>query len=316
MGRMKSAESKQPKRKAVKVSLCERLNAGQVTEPYRIMESIIDLKRPDLQDVKIGIAWHTGWRPDSDGLRTHGKCVRRSELDRAMDTFDFILVLSKISWKAFDDQGKERLIFHELEHAQVCMDKNGKPLIDDKDRIVTRVKRHDVADFSTVIERYGLPPVLKDMDLNDADRPLLELSGKKEKASAASETKNKKEEQGQDAVAVENGEPEGKVITIEPSFKGIKNCSVIIRLAPEGDGWSAGYSVILGNREIVIAGSDGPTGRSRVECLGEVRTWITEWVRALTMKGKAEIARRGRFLKQWAAMKLDIIEEPIGRGQS
>jgi hypothetical protein len=34
------------------------------------------------------------------------------------------------------------------------------------------------------------------------------------------------------------------------------------------------------------------------------------------MKGKAEIARRGRFLKQWAAMKLDIIEEPIGRGQS
>lgn len=185
MGRRRgSVVSKEPKRKAVKVRLAPREHAGQVTEPYRIMEAIIESDRQDLKDVRIGIAWHTGWRPDADGVRTHGKCIKRTDLDRSLDTYDVMIVLNEQSWKGFDDAGKQRLIFHELEHAQVARDKNGEPLIDDKNRIVIRMKRHNVADFADVIERFGLPPCLQDVDIADGDRPLLKFAEQKAKSAA------------------------------------------------------------------------------------------------------------------------------------
>jgi hypothetical protein len=179
MGRRKSTTVKEPKRKAVKVRLAPRMHAGQVTEPYRIMEAIIASDREDLADVKIGLAWHTGWRPDADGVRTHGKCVKRTDLDRSLDSYDVMILLNEQSWKAFDETSKQRLLFHELEHAQIARDKNGQPLIDDKGRVVIRMKRHDVADFADVIERFGLPPCLQDVDIADSDRPLLKLAEQK-----------------------------------------------------------------------------------------------------------------------------------------
>jgi hypothetical protein len=285
MGRRRSTEAKQPKRKAVKVRLCQRLNAGQVTEPYRIMESVIDQKRSDLKDVKVGIAWHKGWRPDSDGVRTHGKCVKRSELDRAMDSFDFMIVLSETSWQAFDDAGKERLIYHELEHAQVCVDKSGEPMFDDKDRIVTRIKRHDVADFSCVIERYGLPPALRDMaEMNDAERPLLALAEKKTSATP--------DAQRRCGGATEGTEEKSGIEAIVVRFTGLKLVSCTIDLRQDSKGWWLGYSVRLGNytQESPLAECTDPLP-TQAKCLLATRGCIIDWLASLPNNGKADQKR-------------------------
>src|SRR5512146_2541757 len=174
---------KEAKRKAVKIRLAPRLHAGQVTEPYAIMEEIIATRRQDLDGVKIGIAWHAGWRPDADGVRVHGKCLKRTDLDRAIDGYDFLIVLNEQSWQAFDEKAKRRLITHELEHAQIARDGNGEIKIDDKGRVVTRIRKHDFADFRDIVEQFGLPPCLSDVQINDADRGLLRIAEEKHRTA-------------------------------------------------------------------------------------------------------------------------------------
>jgi len=137
--------NKEPKRKAVRLRLCARMNAGRVMEPYTIMEGLIATVRKDLSDIKIGIVWHTGWRPDADGIRTMGKAIKNSETERQRTDIDWDIQISEPVWGALDARGKERLIFHELEHIQIVHDKDGGVMLDDKSRVVTRAMAIDGA---------------------------------------------------------------------------------------------------------------------------------------------------------------------------
>lgn len=154
MGRKKRISLKD-KRKKVKVRLIQRLYDGKLTMPYKILDDIISKYRNDLSDVKIALAFNNGWRADADGLLTLGKCSKRKDLDRELDEFDFIISLNENAWPGLSDENKERLIFHELCHAQLCYDKNNQPMIDDRGRIVCRIRKHDFEDFSEVIKKYG-----------------------------------------------------------------------------------------------------------------------------------------------------------------
>lgn len=170
------------KRKPVKVQFLKRTHAGKTTEPYEIMDRLIKTERADLKDVKIGIAWSLGWRPDADGNLTLGKCCKRADLDRELDEYDFIIKLNKDAWQTLSDEHKERLIFHELEHAQLSLDSNGDPKKDDRGRLVCRTRKHDFAEFRSVVEKYGWQDDLSKLaqaGINDASRPLLAEAEKK-----------------------------------------------------------------------------------------------------------------------------------------
>lgn len=186
------------KRKRVMVKFIERrIEANQkVTEPYRIMEELIKTRRADLADVKIGIAWRAGWRPDADGRRVLGQCRKRGDLDRELDAWDFIILLNEDAWPTFSDRNKERLIFHELGHAQVVVDTNGQPKRDDRGRLVTRIRKHDIQDFRDVVEIYGWEEDLQDLaerGIADAARPLL---AEAERKAAEKEAADQKTEGG------------------------------------------------------------------------------------------------------------------------
>ncbi len=84
MGRRKGSGPKEPKRKKVTTELAPRMNAGKVTEPYRIMDAIIKTDRADLKPLKLCIAWRSGWRKDADGVLKLGQFRKRSELDREL----------------------------------------------------------------------------------------------------------------------------------------------------------------------------------------------------------------------------------------
>jgi len=202
-GRPRGSQKK--KRKAVKVQFIERLHAGKVVECYEIAERIIKTERADLKDVKIGFAWKIGNRPDADGRLELGKCTRRKDLDRELDAYDFIILLNKDVWQVTLSDNKERLIFHELEHAQICTDRNGDVMKDDRGRIVTRIKKHDIEEFRSVVYKYGLGVDLSKLSqaaINDADRPLLpdpEKAAKTSMAAAVAKEEAGHEEKNQKA---------------------------------------------------------------------------------------------------------------------
>jgi len=211
------------KRKRVTVKFIQRRieHTGNVTEPYRIMEELIKTRRADLADVKIGIAWRLGWRPDADGRRTLGQCRKRGDLDRELDEWDFIILLNEDAWPTFSEKQKERLIFHELGHAQLSLDTNGQPKRDDRGRIVCRIRKHDIQDFRDVVEVYGWEEDLQDLaekGIADAERPLLAEAERKaaEKSQAAedSATEGTEDTEGTDKKGKKGRKDKGMAATV------------------------------------------------------------------------------------------------------
>jgi len=173
----KSDGGKPPKRKVVKIKLAERMNAGKVIAPYEIMERIIAVERADLKPARIGIAWQDGIRADADGRLSLGKCCKRSDLDRSLDGYDFIVVLNREAWIGLKEPNRERLMYHELEHAQIVTDVDGQPKFNDQNRPVCRIRKHNIEDFRSVVKKYGWQDDLSDLakaGIEDAQRPLLQ----------------------------------------------------------------------------------------------------------------------------------------------
>jgi hypothetical protein len=177
MGRRASGGLKPKKRKRVTVQLLKRMHAGEVTEPYRVMEELLKTEHGHLEGVKIAIAWRLGWRADTDGYLKIGQCRKRGDLDRELDTFDFVIMLNKEAFPTLSDKQKRAVIDHELCHAKVVVDTDGNPKRDDRDRLVCRIRKHDVEEFRDVVERHGLYTAhlsaIAQAAINDAKRPLL-----------------------------------------------------------------------------------------------------------------------------------------------
>lgn len=159
--------------------LLKRLHAGKVTEPYRIMEELIDKHHAHLTDVKIAIAWRFGWGANADGLMTMGRTKKCGDLDRELAAYDFVILLNHEAWNrgGLNTAHQTALIDHELCHAEVTMDTNGEPKRDEEGRLVCRIRRHDIEEFRDVVARHGC--YTSDLDdfvrksIADAARPLL-----------------------------------------------------------------------------------------------------------------------------------------------
>lgn len=162
MPRMRRA-NKIPRPKKVTTRLAARLHGGETTEPYRMMEAIVAQHRTDLKEAKIAIAWRKGWRRNADGFLQMGACKKRGDLDRELAAYDFVLLLNEDAWPALSEAQRERLIFHELEHAQIKLDDNGEQARDERGRLVCRVRKHDFEEFRSVVEKYGLGENLADV---------------------------------------------------------------------------------------------------------------------------------------------------------
>ena len=45
---------------------------------------------------------------------------------------------------------------HELCHASVRCDKNsGEPMVDERNRLIYRIRKHDIEEFADIVERHG-----------------------------------------------------------------------------------------------------------------------------------------------------------------
>jgi hypothetical protein len=124
---------------------------------YRLLEGLVEQHHEDLREARIALAWCTSWKPDVDGRVTLGKCVKASDLHRELAPYDFAILLSR----AFFEDGlvtpmqREALIAHELMHAAVKYDVRGEPEYDARGRMIYRIRKHDLEEFSAIAERYG-----------------------------------------------------------------------------------------------------------------------------------------------------------------
>lgn len=179
MGRRKGSGGNKPtKRKKVTVRIIKEKHAGAITEPHQLLAEIRQREHAHLAEAKIGLAWRSGWRSDTDGHIKMGQCRKSTDLDREMYAgFDFVILLNEEAWGGLNTAQKTALIDHELCHAALSMDSNGEPKYNDRDRLCCRVKKHDCEEFKCIVERHGLwTQDLADIAtaaINDAKRPLL-----------------------------------------------------------------------------------------------------------------------------------------------
>lgn len=142
------------------------LPPAQYKPMYALLDELVDAHHEELRDAKIALAWNTSWQPDADGRMTLGKCQKVSDLHREvlaggdleLEAYDFLIVLHREFWN--DEQTTDRmrraLLDHELCHAMPAVDlKTGEQIVDERNRLAWRLRKHDLEEFACIAERYG-----------------------------------------------------------------------------------------------------------------------------------------------------------------
>lgn len=125
---------------------------------YAVLDRLIERYHEHLTNARIAVAWNLTWQPDVDGRCVLGKAKKATDLDRELAPYDLVIMLRQewYSKPEVTDAQREALIDHELEHCEVMRDDNGEPKRDTKDRVVYRIRKHDLEEFSDVVRRHGL----------------------------------------------------------------------------------------------------------------------------------------------------------------
>lgn len=126
-------------------------------EAYGLLKSVRDQWHAELFDARIALAWRLEQKPDMDGKIVLGKCVKISDLQKEFTPYDFVIVLNQTFWFSFNEKQQTALIDHELSHAAVARDRmTGELVTDTRGRQVYRCRKHDIEEFTGVVERHGV----------------------------------------------------------------------------------------------------------------------------------------------------------------
>lgn len=123
---------------------------------YATMRAIIEAHHLHLLEARIVLAWKHDWQPASDGTITLGKCKKAADLDRLLHDYDFVILLNSLFWDEFTPAQQRAILDHEITHAAVTLDDQGKPKQTEDGRLVYRVRKHDLEEFREIVERHGL----------------------------------------------------------------------------------------------------------------------------------------------------------------
>lgn len=98
-------------------------------EPYDIMKELISNHFPSLSGAKIHIIFDTK-KKKSNGRLVFARIQSTSELQKylsadpqAPEGYDYIMYIDKNIWDSLDTPDKKRIVFHELNHTDVDLDK-------------------------------------------------------------------------------------------------------------------------------------------------------------------------------------------------
>jgi hypothetical protein len=158
MARRRSFKPKAPpKRKRVSYELIDP-KTDQGKSMHAMLNRLVEVHHSELTNARIALAWNRSWKPDADGHSKIGQCKKASDLDRELAPYDFVIMLRADFWHSSEvtDDQRRALLDHELCHATVKEGKDGEPARDERDRVIYRMRKHDVEEFSQIVERHGL----------------------------------------------------------------------------------------------------------------------------------------------------------------
>jgi Putative phage metallopeptidase len=125
---------------------------------YRLLRKLLTAYHEDVEEARFALAWCRSWKTDVDGHKKLGMCRKATDLDRELAPYDFVVLLNEGFWTdpTVTDLQREALLDHELCHAEVARDKYGSSKRDANERLVFRIRRHDIEEFTCIGERHGL----------------------------------------------------------------------------------------------------------------------------------------------------------------
>jgi len=149
------AKQKEPKAKKVPYVL---LSPEQWPAVFEVMNELIARHHRHLTNARIALAWHMSLKADVDGKLVLGKAKKASDLDREIAPYDFVIILNSDFWNEVNtnDAQRKALMDHELSHCEVALDEDGDPKEDEKGRTVWRIRKHDIEEFTGVVQRNGI----------------------------------------------------------------------------------------------------------------------------------------------------------------
>ena len=127
-----------------------------LTEPYRILDAIRNKHHLHLSEANIALMWRKRWREDKDNRLVLGKARLRSDAAKEFAEYDLEILLNMEAWHEMDNHKRCALMHHELTHFEVSKDKDGEIKRDEKDRVVYRIRGHDLEEFRSTVEEFGI----------------------------------------------------------------------------------------------------------------------------------------------------------------
>jgi len=112
-------------------------------ELKELAEEIIKTEKIDIGNANIGYLLVS----PNISKTVAGKCKRTGPEFKYFVSFDYLIEISEDVWQALDNEQKRILVFHELMHVLVVINKAGDYMY--------KLKSHDVEDFSKLIKLYG-----------------------------------------------------------------------------------------------------------------------------------------------------------------
>ncbi len=138
--------TRRPVRNAEAVTTLRFENATD--DVYEMMDDMRQMYFPDIQDAKIKCLFDMKKRKQGGNLvlgrlQKSNDLIRRLTVEETRDDegYDYVLFIDKKAWEVIPEIDKQRLIRHELRHADVFPDKKHPYCLKD----------HDVQDFSEEI---------------------------------------------------------------------------------------------------------------------------------------------------------------------
>ena len=127
------------------------VETAEQSKRFAILAQEVIREHPDLQwipDAGISIGYVESDRPKKkNGREVFGECIKVKDLYKCYIPHDFLIVVYVANVSGMSREKLKILLYHELLH--VGMTANGE-------EVKYIVNPHDVEDFRTIIDRYGI----------------------------------------------------------------------------------------------------------------------------------------------------------------
>lgn len=132
------------------------IKEDEYPQVYELLRKVREFpENEDSVSAEICLYWKYEIKEDQDGIIELGKMQICNEANRKLHNVDAILYLNHETWQDLTDHQREALLFHEVHHLAISLDKHGDVKRTDDDRICYRNRAHPIEEFPAVTKRYG-----------------------------------------------------------------------------------------------------------------------------------------------------------------